>query len=366
MSSTVAYNFFTPYSSHDDHDALLERAGLTVEKLSKAVGQASAFLKRFGEISYSTAADSHLPPIKPTASEQKFIRQNGGVPEAVVAKLGSNSIAKRKPVGEQREMFLLHVRKQHEVKQPLLFRLGTGPVKNVHLYGDNQTPDLAEYMMLANLARIMTTVSSLYPYGVKVEMVPDDKRGGTANLWPAEYGRRYVAGLRELTERLNFSHWLQIEDGQERLYQHYNVPAFHAAAEEHLRRQQKVDPVGFAAMLEVAAKKASDNLVTTSLTQPATQAEAADSAWRYLIALKAEDMSGIFAPHDAFPLRYGNHPNSFQIYTMGEGHTKLPWQIALPHELIRHDAKTDTHFPEANRSATLRSIFAATVPAMRL
>ncbi len=51
---------------------------------------------------------------------------------------------------------------------------------------------------------------------------------------------------------------------------------------------------------------------------------------RYLVAHKAEMLSGMWSPVDALPLVYANHPDNFQLYTMGRGLTKLPWQVRLP------------------------------------
>lgn len=317
-----------------DRDTLLERADFTAEKLRRAVTDAEQFHAAFRQTAATMLPDRGMVG-RPGKAEQKFIRQAGGIAAAVVAKLGSNSVAKRRP--DDNAPFLSHVQSRLDAGEPLLLRLGAGPVKNVQHYGAQQAPDLAEFLMLTQLARTVSAVATLYPHGVKVQMVPDDKRGGDANLWPPEYGQRYIGGLQRLTRALGHDGWLSIENGQERLYAQYRVPEFKQAAEETLRRWADSDPAAYQAKMAKMAAKAGDNLVGGAQISPAA-AEA--SAWRYLVALKAEEMSGIFAPRDAFPLRYGNHPNSFQLYTMGSGLTKLPWQVALPVALLAEPAAT--------------------------
>ena len=188
--------------------------------------------------------------------------------------------------------------------------------------------------MFTQLARVARSLATLYPFGVQIEMVPDDKRGGEANLWPKEYGQRYIGGMQKLVRNLGFKDWLKIENGQDRLYKQYQVATFRAAAAEQLQNWQRSDPHAYEAKLQTAAARARENMAGGT----ATEQEARESALRYLIALGAEKMSGIFAPglgkQDAFPLRYANHPGSYQLYTMGPGQTKLPWQIALPQALL--------------------------------
>ncbi len=318
----------TPARPVADSAALLARADFTAEKLRRAVTEAEQFHAAFHQTAATILPDRGMVG-RPGKAEQKFIRQAGGIAAAVVAKLGSNSVAKRRP--DDSAPFLSHVQSRLDAGAPLLLRLGAGPVKNVQHYGAQQAPDLAEFLMLTQLARTVGAVSALYPHGVKVQMVPDDKRGGDANLWPPDYGKRYIGGLQRLTQALGHDGWLSIESGQERLYAQYGVPAFKQAAEENLRRWADADPAAYQAKMARMAAKAGDNLADrTQLTPEAAHA----SAWRYLVALKAEEMSGIFAPRDALPLRYGNHPNSFQLYTMGSGLTKLPWQVALPVTLL--------------------------------
>ncbi len=311
-----------------DHKALLSRADFTAEKLRRAVTESEQFHAAFHQTAAVILPDRGMVG-RPGKAEQKFIRQAGGIAAAVVAKLGSNSIAKRRP--DDATPFLSHVQSRLNHGAPLLLRLGAGPVKNVQHYGGHQSPDLAEFLMLTQLVRTVSAVATLYPHGVQVQMVPDDKRGGDANLWPPDYGKLYIGGLQRLTRALGHDGWLSIEDGQERLYAQYRVAAFKQAAEENLRRWANTDPADYQAKMAKATAKAGDNLASpTQVTPEAAQA----SAWRYWVAQKAEEMSGIFAPHDAFPLRYGNHPNSFQLYTMGAGLTKLPWQVALPVALL--------------------------------
>ena len=328
-ANRMTYDFFTPSDSAKP-EAVLQRAGFTPELLNRMIIHAHTTLMRVHDTTLTSPEGASLLGIKPTAAEQKFIRKSGGVPAAVVAKLSANSITKRRP--EDRTAFLAYVQHQYESQQPLEFRLGLGPVKNVKHYGANQTPDVAEFLMLTQLGHVMSAVATLHPHGVKVEMVPDDKRGADANQWPKEYGERYISGMQKLVQRMGFDSWLHIEDGQERLYKKYDVLGFRAAAEESLTRWATANPAAYAEKMERATGKALDNMVAHSHNQKNIQHEAHQSAWRYMIALKAEELSGIFAPRDVFPLRYAHHANSFQLYTMGEGQTKLPWQIALPLE----------------------------------
>lgn len=314
--------------------AMLARAELTAEKLQRSVAEAEQFHLEFRTTTNDVLSERGIV-VCPGKVEQKFIRQTGGIAAAIVAKLGSNSVAKRRP--RDTTAFRIHVQDRLDAGKPLLLRIGAGPVKNVQHCGGQQEPDLAEFLMLTQLARTVRAVASLYPHGVKVQMVPDDKRGGEANLWPPEFGQRYIAGLQSLGGFLGYDGWLTIEDGQARLYAQYRVASFRAAAEDELRAWARTDPAAYQAQFSYAANKAFDNLVAAcQVTPEAAQA----SAWRYLVALKAEELSGIFAPRDAFPLRYGRHHNSFQLYTMGPGLTKLPWQVALPRTLLREPART--------------------------
>ena len=58
--------------------------------------------------------------------------------------------------------------------------------------------------MFIQLAKAMEAIAAIYTYGLKVQMIPDDLRGGSANCWPTEYGKHYIAGLKRMVKDLNF------------------------------------------------------------------------------------------------------------------------------------------------------------------
>jgi hypothetical protein len=299
-------------------------AGLTVTELRARIIDAQDFHVRFRE---STQCDSRgLQVRNAPAWAEKLIRRSANTAQAVLAKLGSNIIAKRRP--EETQAFLDYVTRRLEAKSPLVLRVVFGPVKNVQRYGDYQSADMAEYLTLMQLARLAETMAAIYPHGVRVEIVPDDKRGGIANGWPQAYSGQYIASLQCMVKDLQFDSWMIVEDGQARLYAQYGVDAHtHAATLEVMADAQ------FVAKLERACDHARENLF--SQEKNLSELDVRDSAMRYLVAHKAEMLSGMWSPIDALPLVFANHPDNFQLYTMGRGLTKLPWQVCLPFAALR-------------------------------
>lgn len=298
--------------------------GLTHEELRERVQLADSFHQQFQKISHVDAAGLHVARMPQWGA--KFIRRCGCVPSAVLEKIGSNSIAKRRPKDTQ--LFLAHVRQRFEAGAPLCFRVVVGPVKNVQRCGAQQSPDIAEYLMFIQLARVMESVAAIYPHGVSVQLVPDDVRGGIANDWPAAYGERYIAGLQQMVRALGFASWLRVENGQTKLYQRYQVENYMDAAKASV-----ISDACFSANFEMACSKARDNLVSRGSKAP-SENDVRASAMRYLTAHKAELLSGMWSPGETFPLIYANHPGSYQLYTMGRGLTKLPWQVRMPFSLL--------------------------------
>lgn len=322
----------TNQSSPDD---LAQQGGYTgLAHLQETVEAAKAFLPQFHAVARVNAQAGLYIPFKPSWAD-KLIREHKGVPQAILAKIGSQAFAKRRPA--DMAPFLNYVQTRYETGQPLHIRTVVGPVKNVQRSGAAQSPDLAEYLSFVQLARLMAAIAPLYPHGIKVQMVPDDQRASIANHFPASYSRRYIAGLQALAQRLSFDSWLHVENGQSALYQHYGVRGYYNAAQEELLSWQARDPAAFATRWEKACAKARENLVNDNGVPQRDDESVHASAWRYLIAHRAEVLSGMWSPQDALPLIYANHPGNFQIYTMGPGGpkgTKLPWQIVLPESLL--------------------------------
>lgn len=304
-------------------EAAVSQAGFTPQAFGKILSQAELAHAKFTAVALCDEAGLHVTSRAEWAD--KWIRSSGSIPQAVLDKLGSNSFSKRKPSAPA--TFFAYVEKRYEQQACLHFRLGCGPVKNVQLCGAEQQPDLAEYLLFIQLAKLMEAVASIYPYGIRVQIIPDDRRGGTANCWPASYGKSYIAGLQRMVAELGFGAWITIEDGQSKLYAHYNIGHYMDAAEQEILAHPD-----FQRHLALACVKAKQNFVTrhdADFTEDAIR----DSALRYLISHRAESLSGVWTPGDVFPVRYANHPEHYQLYTMAAGITKLPWQIRLPLEL---------------------------------
>lgn len=252
---------------------------------------------------------------------------------AIIEKIGSNSFAKRRPqdIGPYTE----YVQKRLVAEEPLLFRIPVGPLKNMYLGDGNQLPDLAEYLMLVQLARFAMAIASLYPHGVQIQLVPDDVRARAANKCPEQFTQEYITSLRRLVSSLQFDPWLKVENGQARLCDMYNVMRYREEAERKLSVWKEKEAESFAERWEIAIENARKNFVITKDEQ--YEAEIAASAWRYMVAHQSEILSGMWSPKDIFPLVYANHPNCYQIFSLGTKKTKLPWQIALPISLLNNE-----------------------------
>lgn len=254
--------------------------------------------------------------------------------DAVMDKLGSGSFMRRKP--EDNQAYRAYVARCLDEQSPLAFRLGCGPLKNRNICGDEQQPDCAEYLMFVQLARFVSAVAALYPYGISVQMIPDDLRACAANLCPRRHVCSYIAGMRRMVADLGFAEWLQFEDGQQNLVARYNVPAYHDAAEASLYDWQARDPESFTEKWQRAVENAAHNIILHHPDADTARREAEAAAWRYLVAHQSEVLSGLWSVGEVFPLRYGRHPQFYQLFTMKENQTQLPWQIKLPFPSLPH------------------------------
>ena len=316
-------------------NAYLANAGFSAASLEKHVRQARIFHNAF--LVRSRAGDRGLHLTHRPDWAEKYIRRSASVPQAVLDKLGSNSFSKRRP--EHALPFLQYVKRQYEAKAALAFRLVVGPVKNVLLAGDCQAPDFAEYLMFVQLARLMEAIAGIYPHGIRVQMIPDDLRGRIANGWPARYGSDYITGLARMNDELQFGGWLQVESGQARLYELYDVESHVEAA-----KAEVVSSPDYPKQLAAACIKAQQNLVACDPSQ-CTESAVCESAKRYLVRHRAEMLSGMWSPTDAFPLVCANHPGNYQLFTMAGGLTKLPWQVVLPFSALDPDGTVPDYKP---------------------
>lgn len=316
-----------PAPANNNSRTALEGLELSILQLAADVAEAKAFLKDM-QNTCALTPERGLVSRKATDWAPKLIRRHG-IAGAVIEKAGSRAYVKRRP--ENPAAFLAYVEKQLEAEQPLLFRVGFGPLKNTNHCGPLQDPDWAEYLTVTQLARMMAGVTQVYPHGVTAEIVPDDLRTCGSNLCPASRTAKYIYGLQRMVRGMGLEGIVRVENGQARLYKLYNVTAYHAAALAALNEWKERDPAAFRAKWESSVTNAGKNIYCAR-EKTAEEVEAA--AWRYLVAHRAEILSGLWSPGDAFPLRYANHAGSYQIYTYGFKKTKLPWQIALPLELI--------------------------------
>ena len=305
-------------------DGDMATIGLGINELRARLIDAQDFHVRFLEAAQCDEQGLHLAQMPPWA--EKLIRRSTNVAHAVLAKLGSNTVAKRRP--EEKQAFLDHIARCVEAQTPLTLRIVFGPVKNVRRYGSYQSADMAEYLTLMQLGRVAETIAAIYPHGLRIQIVPDDKRGGIANAWPQAFSKQYIRSLQNMVKELQFDAWMQVEDGQARLYEQYGVENF-----THAATMEVMADAGFHAKLERARNHARENLFSYN-NGNLPEHEVQDSAMRYLVAHKAEMLSGIWSPIDAVPLVYANHPDNFQLYTMGRGMTKLPWQVRLPFDAL--------------------------------
>lgn len=307
-----------------------------IANLSRGVADAKAYHENFLRTTVVTANGLFVP--EPGEEAKRLLRRQD-VPSAVVERIGGTAFVKRRP--KETIDYDAYVRKRFQMEQPLLFRIPVGPVKNMLRNGDRQQPDLAEYLMYIQLARFAYAVASLYPYGMKIQIVPDDVRAQAANCCPDAYVRSYIDGVQALVRSLSFDLWITVESGQMRLCDMYRVNQYRQQAEEKLNLWRAGDPESFTLRWESALENARKNFVVALGRDP--EQEIAASAWRYLVAHQSEVLSGMWSPVDAFPLVYANIPNVYQLYTTGskrsqvpcEVRTKLPWQISLPESLLK-------------------------------
>jgi hypothetical protein len=299
-------------------------AGFTPLALEDRVDEARRFHAQFLGAAECGAAGLRIARLPEWG--EKLIRRSGGVPQAVIAKLGSNLFSKRRP--QDTSSFLSYIEKRYGEGTPLELRIVVGPVKNVRRCGAEQDPDLAEYLMFVQLSRLMEALVSLYPHGIRVRMIPDDLRGKIANGWPGAYSVRYISGLRRMVRELRFEGWLEVEEGQARLYDQYNVQKYFEVANESVLKA-----ADYRLKLAQACHNARENFVAFGEME-IPDAVLHNSAMRYLVSYEAETLSGMWSAEDALPLIYASHPGQYQLYTMGQGITKLPWQIRLPLESI--------------------------------
>lgn len=264
---------------------------------------------------------------QPDAAAQALLAQHGGnVPAAIVAKVGSHLFCKRRPVTGL-AAYQAYVAQQFLAQQPLHFRVGFGPLKNMQRYGACQRADSAEYLTFAQLARVAQAVQTIYPHGLSMTVVPDNLRAEYANNISPDCVADYIDSLQQMVQRLGFGDWLEVADGQKDIYDRYNVRSFFAQAEQELLAAQQADPIAFNAMFAAACGHAAKNVAGC---HTCSAADAEGAAWRYLVAHEAEVLAGVWGTADAFPLRYGRRAGFFQIFTMYKEETAMPWQVLLP------------------------------------
>jgi Pyoverdine/dityrosine biosynthesis protein len=322
-----------PIASLFAESDFLSDAQLTQAQLKTAVQEAQKFHEIFKAECIVEEGKGFINPVQKDWAKS-LLRKNT-VSQAVIEKINSWSFMKRRP--EDQTSFISYVEACFAAQQPLLFRIPFGPLKNIRCSGSNQSPDLAEYLTFIQLSRVMSAVASLYPHGIKVHIVPDDMRARQANRCPQCYVHCYISGLQKMVQLLSFEKWMHVEYGQSALYQTYKVDSYQQAAIEKLQEWKTTNPEAFAMRWDNALENAKKNFNIELCEDTTEEVEAA--AWRYLVAHQSEILSGMWSPPDVFPLVYANHPNNYQLYSLGQKKTKLPWQIALPKTLL----------PEADR-----------------
>lgn len=312
---------------------LLSDIGFTLKDLAHDVAEAKAFIADLtSEKTSRISAANGLQVYAATALESDLVRRRGII-GATLERIGSKRFAKRRP--DDAEGFYAYVSRQSDAAEPILFRVAFGPLKNINQCGCRQDPDWAEYLAFAQLARLLASVAAIYPHGVKTEIVPDDLRARAANNCPECHTSQYILGLQQLVKNMGLGGFMSVENGEKRLYEVYGVPQYRVVAEKSLRDWRDAEPEAFSARWETALLNAGKNL---ECTEDRTLEDVEVAAWNYLVAHKAEILSGLWSPVDAFPLCYANHPGNYQIYTLGYKKTKLPWQIELPVSLIQQAA----------------------------
>lgn len=308
--------------------------------IGQAVAEAHAFCRQFRQ-DYAVTAHGVICTTAPVWAKQLLRKRS--VVAAVMEKAGSSTFVKQRP--RDTSDYQTYVQKQFDAQKPLQFRIPVGPVKNMNLCGDQQFPDMAEYLMFMQLARFAASVAALYPYGVKMQIVPDDVRAQTANLCPDSYVQSYISGLRQMVDSMGFSEWLQVESGQMRLCDLYRVQNFKPLAEQKLLDWKKNEPETFAEKWQSALENAQKNFVVRNDAD--AESEIAASAWRYLVAHQSEILSGMWSPVDAFPMIFANHPNNYQLRSMASKKTRLPWQVKMPISLLDVPIKAELHLARA-------------------
>lgn len=264
---------------------------------------------------------------QPTVVAQAFLAQHrGDVAAAVVAKVGSHNFCKRRPAHGTAD-YASYVAKQLAAQQPLHFRVGFGPLKNMQRFGDCQRADVAEYLTFAQLARVALAINALYPHGVCMTVVPDNLRAEYANHISADCVADYIGSLQDMAQSMGLDSWLTVTDGQQGLYNQYQVIDYFAAAEESLLAEQHYDTAAFAQKMTTASGNAAKNIAGC---HTCSADDAAGAAWRYLVAHEAEVLAGLWAVRDTFPLQYARRASFFQMFTMYKEETAMPWQILLP------------------------------------
>ena len=329
----------SPLASSDQTIAALHAASNQNEQdsflsfdVTSAVRAAQVFHQEFSATMHM-GANGVVAKMQPKWAKQ-LVHRRGAV-AAIIEKAGSNAFVKRRP--SDASAYADYVQNRFDAEQPIEFRIGFGPLKNRNCGATTQSPDLAEYLTLVQLSRMIAAVAALYPFGVKAHLVPDDKRTIMANQCCSCQTHSYISGLKKMVADLGFDTWLYVEDGQKRLYDVYEVPLFLQQAEESLLLWKDRDPASFAAKWETACDNAKRNIHGVPTQEE--ELESRNAAWRYLVAHQAEVLSGMWMVGEAFPLRYGHHVGSFQLFSMGVGKTKLPWQISLPFDIIDEDAR---------------------------
>jgi len=258
----------------------------------------------------------------PDWARQQINKQ--GAVRALAAKLASGTFMRRRP--DDASAYEAALADAVAAQRPLQFRLGFGPLKNLQRCGPwAQQPDAAEFLTFAQVGRFVQAMAALHAPGVSVQVIPDDCRARFANNAPEACTRSYIAGLQQMVATLGLSGWLKIESGQCRVACCYEISRWRTQAEADLTAWRSAEPELFAARWTRAVENARENIVPVP-----DDATAQAAAWRYLIATRAEELSGLWDIGRYLPLRFGRHAGFYQLYTLKENQTLLPWQISLP------------------------------------
>lgn len=321
---------------YDDSDlsaeadkVLFEDINFTQSQLRKAVEEAIVFHQSLADTVLVTPEYGMQTALKKAPDWAASLLRKKGVIDSVVEKMGSWSFVKRR--AEDSSLHTQYIQRCFDNKEPVIFRIAFGPVKNINLPMCRQLPDFGEYLTFVQLSRLASALSTLYPYGIKIQVVPDNIRAQIANLCPVSHVRSYINGLIKLAEGLGFDQWLLVETDQSRLYELYNTKNYLDQADAELQDWKNKDPEAFDYKWQSACYNAQKNIPQTP---DDNTAEVEGAAWRYLVAHRAEIISGMWSPQDVFPLVYANHPNTYQLYSLFQKNTKLPWQNALPTSLL--------------------------------